>query len=158
MFFMFLLLACPVAHGAEPTFTTLKKGEEAPFDGRLFNDEAVAKMIVDKRFEGKQCELRVDYELSLLKSQEKYKYDLLYGKCEADDMRLNELINIKDAIGQAVSRDTSYAATYWPWVKMLDPGTGKRVWLPASTVVPGVYAYNDKVADGLILASYKLSF
>ena len=96
MFFMFLLLACPVAHGAEPTFTTLKKGEEAPFDGRLFNDEAVAKMIVDKRFEGKQCELRVDYELSLLKSQEKYKYDLLYGKCEADDMRLNELINIKD--------------------------------------------------------------
>ena len=96
MFFMFLLLACPVAHGAEPTFTTLKEGETAPFNGRLFNDEAVAKMIVDKRFEGKQCELRVDYELSLLKSQEKYKYDLLYGKCEADDMRLNELINIKD--------------------------------------------------------------
>jgi phage tail sheath protein FI len=54
--------------------------------------------------------------------------------------------SLSEAITQAASRDTSYAATYWPWVKMLDPGTGKQVWLPASTVVPGVYAYNDKVA------------
>ena len=53
---------------------------------------------------------------------------------------------INDVISQAVSRDTSYAATYWPWVKCIDPGTGKMVWLPASTVVPGVYAFNDKVA------------
>ena len=53
---------------------------------------------------------------------------------------------INDAIAQAVSRDTSYAATYWPWVKILDPGTGKMVYVPASTVIPGVYAYNDKVA------------
>ena len=96
MFFMFLLLACPVAHGAEPTFATLKEGETAPFNGRLFNDEAVAKMIVDKRFEGKQCELRVDYEVGLMKTNEQYKYDILLAKSEADDMRLNELINIKD--------------------------------------------------------------
>ena len=53
---------------------------------------------------------------------------------------------INEAITQAASRDTSYAATYWPWVKCIDPGTGKMVWIPASTVVPGVYAYNDKVA------------
>jgi len=95
-FFMFLLMACPVAHAGEANFTTLKKGEEAPFDGRLFNDEAVAKMIVDKRFENKQCQLRVDYEVDLSKVHEKYKYDLLYAKCEADDLRLSELINIKE--------------------------------------------------------------
>jgi phage tail sheath protein FI len=53
---------------------------------------------------------------------------------------------LNEVITQATSRDTSYAATYWPWVKMIDPGTGKMVWIPASTVVPGVYAYNDKVA------------
>ena len=76
MFIMFLLLACPVAHGAEPTFTTLKEGEAAPFDGKLFNDEAVAKMIVEKRFEGKQCDLRIDYEISLTKNHEKFKYDI----------------------------------------------------------------------------------
>jgi len=53
---------------------------------------------------------------------------------------------LSDAITQATSRDTSYAATYWPWVRIVDPGTGKQVYVPASTLIPGVYAYNDKVA------------
>ncbi len=53
-------------------------------------------IIVEKKFEGKECELRVDYEVDLMKVHEKYKYDILSAKCEADDMRLNELINIRD--------------------------------------------------------------
>ncbi len=95
-FFMFLLMACPVAHAEVPQFTSLKKGEEAPFSGRLFNDEALAIIIVDKKFEGKECELRVSYEVDLMKAHEKYQYDILTAKCEADDMRLNELINIRE--------------------------------------------------------------
>jgi hypothetical protein len=51
-----------------------------------------------------------------------------------------------DVITQATTRDTSYAATYWPWVRIVDPATGRQVWIPASTLLPGVYAYNDKVA------------
>ena len=47
---------------------------------------------------------------------------------------------------QASSRDTSYAATYWPWVRISDPATGKLVFVPASTVIPGVYAFNDRTA------------
>jgi len=93
---MFLLMACPVAHAEVPEFTALKKGEEAPFDGRLFNNAAIAQLIVAKRFEGKECELRVDYEVGLMKVHEKYKYDILSATCEADDMRLNELIDIKE--------------------------------------------------------------
>jgi hypothetical protein len=42
--------------------------------------------------------------------------------------------------------DTSYAATYWPWLKTIDPNYGNQVWVPASTMVPGVYAFNDNVA------------
>ena len=53
---------------------------------------------------------------------------------------------VTDAIAQASTRDTSYAATYWPWVRVIDPATGKQVWIPASTLIPGVYAYNDRVA------------
>jgi len=53
---------------------------------------------------------------------------------------------ITTALTQAQTRDTSYAATYWPWVRIVDPSTGKQVYVPASTVVPGVYAFNDKVA------------
>jgi phage tail sheath protein FI len=53
---------------------------------------------------------------------------------------------VTSAIGQAQTRDTSYAATYWPWVRIVDPATGKQVWVPASTVIPGVYAFSDKVS------------
>jgi hypothetical protein len=54
--------------------------------------------------------------------------------------------NVTSTVTQAQTRDTSYAATYWPWVRIVDPATGKQVWVPASTVVPGVYAFNDKVS------------
>ncbi len=51
------------------------------------------------------------------------------------------------AITQASTRDNSYAASYWPWVMIQDPATGKNVWVPSSTVIAGVYAYNDKVGE-----------
>jgi phage tail sheath protein FI len=50
-------------------------------------------------------------------------------------------------VSQAASRDTSYAAEYWPWCQIQDPATGKNVWVPASTMIIGVYAYNDTVAE-----------
>jgi hypothetical protein len=53
---------------------------------------------------------------------------------------------VTGATVQAQTRDTSYAATYFPWVRIIDPGTGKQVWVPASTVIPGVYAFNDRVS------------
>ena len=42
--------------------------------------------------------------------------------------------------------DLPYAATYWPWVEVQDPSTGLRVEVPPSTLIPGVYAYTDKVS------------
>jgi phage tail sheath protein FI len=50
-------------------------------------------------------------------------------------------------VGQASAVNNSYAASYWPWCQIQDPATGKNVWVPASTVIAGVYAYNDKVAE-----------
>ena len=54
--------------------------------------------------------------------------------------------SLGETITQAQTRDSSYAATYWPWVRIIDPATGKHVWVPASTVIPGVYAFTDKVS------------
>ena len=53
---------------------------------------------------------------------------------------------LAEATNEASGFNTSYAATYWPWVLIKDPGTGKQVWVPASTLIPGVYAHNDKVS------------
>ena len=52
------------------------------------------------------------------------------------------------AIGaKAATLDTSYAAAYWPWLQITDSNSGQLVWVPASTVIPGVYAYTDSVAE-----------
>ena len=47
---------------------------------------------------------------------------------------------------KAQQKNTSYAATYWPWVQVID-ATGQQVWVPASTMIAGVYAYNDSVSE-----------
>ena len=52
-----------------------------------------------------------------------------------------------NVIEKASGQNTSYAAAYWPWGQVVDPGTGKLVWVPASTLIPGVYAFTDASSD-----------
>jgi hypothetical protein len=110
-----------------------------------------------------------DKMIALLGNQDAYQFNVLFTPGLLDDTHTAQVTNIiantisrgdnlyvldlvdfsgtiTDASTQAQSRDTSYAATYWPWVRLIDPATGKHVWAPASTVIPGVYAFNDKVA------------
>ena len=47
-----------------------------------------------------------------------------------------------NAAAGVASINSSYAANYWPWLQM-QSGTGKNVWVPASTVIPGIYAFTD---------------
>jgi len=54
---------------------------------------------------------------------------------------------ITAASSTAASLDTSYAASYWPWVQITDPDTAQLVWAPAGALIPGVYAYTDRVAE-----------
>jgi phage tail sheath protein FI len=53
--------------------------------------------------------------------------------------------NVLTAIQNAASYDNNYAATYYPWVQVTAPNTGKLTWVPPSTVIPGMYAFNDRV-------------
>ena len=46
---------------------------------------------------------------------------------------------------QAATFNSSYAASYWPWLQM-SSALGKNVWVPASTVIPGVFAFTDGAA------------
>ena len=52
---------------------------------------------------------------------------------------------ISTVTGEAVGVNSSYASAYWPWVKVYSQALGRDVWSPASTVMAGVYAFNDKV-------------
>lgn len=39
--------------------------------------------------------------------------------------------------------DSPYATLYWPWIKVLDPSSGKNVFVPPSGHVAGIWARND---------------
>jgi len=54
--------------------------------------------------------------------------------------------DLATTINTAQNIDNSYAATYWPWIRLTDPATGKQVWSPSSTAIPGVYAYTDRIS------------
>jgi phage tail sheath protein FI len=52
---------------------------------------------------------------------------------------------VSSAANAAAGQSSNYAATYWPWVQLFSSALGKAVWAPASTVMGGVFAFNDQV-------------
>jgi phage tail sheath protein FI len=62
-----------------------------------------------------------------------------------DLVRYNSQINAVTT--QAGGIDNSYTATYWPWLQTIDPNSGQLVYIPASTFLPGVYAFTDASSD-----------
>ena len=55
--------------------------------------------------------------------------------------------NVVNATTEAKTRNSNYAAVYWPWVKIPDTKLGTHRWVPPSVPVAGVYAFNDRVAQ-----------
>ena len=49
---------------------------------------------------------------------------------------------VSNVTGTADTLNSSYAATYWPWLQTVS-SSGRTVWIPASVVIPGVYAFTD---------------
>lgn len=110
--YLISFLICPslvlADESEEPTYevVSLKAGEPAPFDGVLLSPGAAAKIAVDKKFEGAECDLRLEYELNLqaerfslqldLKDVEihswKDKYESMMILKSAENERLQDLV------------------------------------------------------------------
>ena len=73
------------------------------------------------------------------------------ARTRGDNLAIVDLVNYNSNIlpvtAGAAAIDSSYAATYWPWLQTIDPDKGGQVWVPASTMVPGVYAFTDSSAE-----------
>ena len=52
-------------------------------------------------------------------------------------------LSISEVRAMRATYDSKYAAFYYPWVRVLDPITGKEINLPPSGFVAGIYARND---------------
>ena len=68
-----------------------------------------------------------------------------------DSLAIIDLVGYGANIGtvktEAAGVDSSYAATYWPWLQTIDPDTAGQVWVPASAMMPGVFAFNDRAGE-----------
>ena len=134
-----LLFVCSTSFAQTTTsttgnFTFLSKGDSAPFDGTLFDPTAVAKILADKRFVQKECDLKIKYEkdlkdatctrdTKLLKSEleiEKNKYNLIVSAQREEIETLRNLAKGSDStfwavmgfvVGSASSIAIFYAAT-----------------------------------------------
>tara|TARA_Y100000593_G_C4202600_1_gene282642 strand:+ start:220 stop:618 length:399 start_codon:yes stop_codon:yes gene_type:complete len=93
MFSLFFLLGVA---SAEPEFTKLEKGEPAPWAGRLFNDEAVAKFIVEDKFKIEQCEIQTMYEVQKLKSSLDLEYSKKIIELESQITVLDQKVILRD--------------------------------------------------------------
>ena len=54
--------------------------------------------------------------------------------------------SISTVVNQVNSIDSNYTATYFPWVRIVDPGKNKPMFVPPSVVVPGALSFNDTVS------------
>ena len=90
IFLMSLLFA------EEPKYKDLKKGDVAPWDGRLLNEPALRILIEDSVIKDLICEAKTAFELNKLKIEKKYRYDVLKVKTDAEINKLNELIKLQD--------------------------------------------------------------
>jgi len=147
------------------------------FDGAIGSNiptGRTAKFYQDINSIDSQGLIGTDYTnaIALLANTDEYKYNLIVVpgliKSEgAHSEQLNNLVNntifrgdsiaivdlvkygsnIVPVLTQAASFDSSYAATYWPWLQTIDPNTSETVWVPASTMIPGVYAFTDASSD-----------
>ena len=128
MLALLLFLACPVAHADDtPKFSNIKQGEVAPFDGRLFNDAAVSKIIVDNQFENLECKLRVDFEIGQVRAEEHYRYDVLYAKSEADNQRFTDVINIRDEHIKSLEKYVRPSNAHWWAIAGFTVGAGSAI-------------------------------
>ena len=116
----------PITTYADAQFTDLQEGEPAPFDGKLFNYEAVSELIVNRETAEEECELETQYQLDLQAAQHQLEidrfqiqYDGLQERYDAMNLlKDDEITRLQDLIGKHPNR--------------------RNVWMLAGGVVAGI--------------------
>jgi len=133
--------------------------------------EDIPTSNTDNNTENIQGLLRSNYTiaLSLLGNKDAYRFDTIFapgltsqnapsqinamltlaqerGDCIAVADMVSYGQNLSQATSEAAGYDNSYGAAYWPWLQVRSRETGKMNFVPASTLIPAIYEYNDKIA------------
>lgn len=78
------------------------------------------------------------YVTSLARSLAQNRQDTFYVM---DSNALTD--SITTVVNQVTALDNNYTAAYWPWLRVNNPDRNVPLWVPPSTMIPGVLAFND---------------
>ena len=98
---------------AEPLMTPLSEGETAPFDGRLFNDEAVVSIITMKEFAEEQCTINDALDFSLQLAEKQHQIDYLEIEKAALQKKYDAMLEIKEEEIETLRRYTNSKRSTW---------------------------------------------
>ena len=143
------------------TGTLIPTGRAAKFYGSITNDDSQGLVASDYAT-----------SLALLANQDLFQYNIITvpglikdfsnhssvlttlvdnAQTRGDNLAIVDLVGYQANIGTVTSKatdiDSSYAATYWPWLQTIDPDLGSQVFVPASAMMPGVFAFNDRASE-----------
>ncbi len=98
---------------AEPELTNLKKGQRAPYDGKLFNSEAVAEIISQKEAAAMECDLNIEYKESILKTEHQLEMKYLKTELEFEKEKNEQLLKIRDAQIEKLQENYKPSRAIW---------------------------------------------
>ena len=112
---MFLLLLSLLGN-AEEKYTDVKKGETVPFDGKLFTNEAVSKILSSHELMLNQCKIESETKLKEKTLEMEFKYDLLENRCMLTQEMYESMIANRDNVIQKTPAFKQDVKTEWSFV------------------------------------------
>tara|TARA_R110002153_G_scaffold94762_3_gene228227 strand:- start:163 stop:561 length:399 start_codon:yes stop_codon:yes gene_type:complete len=122
MIFLFFSLAI-----AEPLSYTIKKGDPAPIDGRLFNDEAVVNLIASNEELQEQCQISLQYQGKTLAAQHALEMEYVKAELEIEKKKSETLIGLRDEEIQILQKQQSPYRTIGWFLAGFGIGTGASI-------------------------------
>jgi len=149
-----------------------QSGSFSGASGNLYKDDAANNMFSEISNANTQGLVAANYAdaISILTNQDEYVFNIIsapgliysfgdhktqldsiisLASDRGDNIAVVDLspygTSVSNAAGNSASVNSSYAATYWPWLQMAT-STGKLEFVPASVVIPGVYTFTDSAA------------
>ena len=127
--------------GARPTATEYEGVEEPRKTGlKIFEDiDDISIVAAPGSTFGYENVFRADAN-TIINNLIRHARTMRYRIAVLDSGDKQSISQVRD---QRARFDSSYAALYYPWVRVLDPVTRKEINLPPSGFVAGIYARND---------------
>lgn len=128
-----LLLLSTLLFGEEAKYTDIKKGEVAPFDGRLLNEPAMRILVEENATKQLECEALIEFKVNDALIKQTYKYDVLKVETGAEIDKLSQLIKLQEEHIKQLKPQNSM----WPFIGGVVIGAGLTIGVMYA-VKPGV--------------------